>query len=698
MPTLPLSQERSRAVRNFKRNFFMTVAGSNRSELIVLFLIALLFISARIFGSDYFGDSWSLEQWRFLPIWYSLVWLLFFVTAITLVFLKSDQIALFFNSRLKIISGLLFIILIVVLMQFDSVVHAGGNLTIAQFSQTEHVIHRWYEFGSSFIIYELYQLYEFLGMEANEASLYALKTFLFITVIVSMIGALLLTAELSSRATHRFWYFLIIFFGPQSLAFFGLIGTEIIVIPATIWFGLFAIRTFRQKSITSLVAIWIILIVSLVLHYSAAILFPAAVYVTLRHFLRPSKFSLLSLLISLLATFILLFSYYFYASYDYELSFKLLHFKGTNPFLSYGLFSQRHLGDMMQMLFLIFPQILLLVFAGFKEKREGNNAFAFVFSGLAFLTGLMFVFITNPSNSVIMELPAFAVFYVAGAIWSCTAIKTSDEMQTHPTRLLALVAVLSIAFLFSYLPVYSNITLSDKYVSNYFDKYPAYYTRTGLAFRDAYFLKKDFDNANKWDIGMRIKSTDYLALSGAKNLAERGEFTPALEELFRLKTKYPSWTEPRALISAVLQRLGQFEAAKAEIDTLLLLQPFNKKHHHTLFNYFNSRRSYLQALETTNNALKIFSDDKKLLVDKMTALFYTSNYSGADSLARELIRIDSLLPYPYMFRGLIMEQRNNFTGAVRNYEKFIKLTPDNPDTPAIRKKLNALVLKEGEKE
>lgn len=676
----------------------MTATGSNRSELIVVFLIALLFISARIFGSGFFGDSWSLEQWRFLPIWYSLGWLLFFVTATTLVYLKSDQIASFFNSRLKIISGLLSIILIIVLMQFDSVVHAGGNLTIAQFSQSAHVIHRWYEFGSSIIILQLYNLYEFLGMQANEASLYALKTFLFITVIVSMAGSLLLTTELSSRATHRFWYFLIIFFGPQSLAFFGLIGSELIVIPATIWFGLFAVRTFRQRSITSLVTVWIILIVSVLLHYSAAVLFPAAVYVTLRHFLRPSKFAKLSLLLSLLATFMLLFFYYLYASFDYELSFKLLGFKGTNPFLSYGLFSQRHLGDMMQMLFLFFPQILLLIYLGLKAKREGNNAFAFAFFGVIFLSGLIFVFIANPSNSVLMELPAFAVYFMAGSIWACTALKTSDEKQTNPTRLLALGAVLSIAFLFSYLPVYSKITLSDKFSSSYFDKFPAYYTKTGLAFRDAYFLKKDLDNANKWDIGMRIKSADYLAFSGANNLVEKGEFTPALEELFRLKIKYPTWTEPRILISAILQRLGQYKEAKAEIDTLLMLEPYNKKHFHALFNYFYNQRSYLQALEIADNSLKIFPDDKKLLVDKMTALFYTRDDAVADSLAREIIRIDSLLPYPYMFRGLIMEQRKNFAGAIRNYRKFIKLLPDSPDTPAIRKKLNDLILKENETE
>ncbi len=129
-----------------------------------------------------------------------------------------------------------------------------------------------------------------------------------------------------------------------------------------------------------------------------------------------------------------------------------------------------------------------------------------------------------------------------------------------------------------------------------------------------------------------------------------------------------------------------------------MLEPYNKKHYHTLFNYFYGQRSYLQALETADNSLKIFPDDKELLVDRMTALFYTRNDAVADSLAREIIRIDSLLPYPYMFRGLIMEHRKNFAGAIRNYRKFIKLLSDSPDTPAIRKKLNDLILKENETE
>ncbi|MEE8149380.1 MAG: hypothetical protein V3T75_02890, partial [candidate division Zixibacteria bacterium] len=105
-------------------------AGRNIAELIVLFLIAVLFIAARLYGSNYFYNDWSFNYWQFVPLWYSISWLILFITAFSFVFAKSNQIAEFFNSRLKIISGLLIIILTQVLMQFDSVVHAGGNLTI----------------------------------------------------------------------------------------------------------------------------------------------------------------------------------------------------------------------------------------------------------------------------------------------------------------------------------------------------------------------------------------------------------------------------------------------------------------------------------------------------------------------------------------------------------------------------------------
>ena len=139
-------------------------------------------------------------------------------------------------------------------------------------------------------------------------------------------------------------------------------------------------------------------------------------------------------------------------------------------------------------------------------------------------------------------------------------------------------------------------------------------------------------------------------------------------------------------------RLKQFALAKAEIDTLLFLEPYKKRQYHRLFNYYSSTGAFADAVNAADRALGVFSDDKDLLVDKMMGLYYTKRIPLADSLAREIIRRDSTLAYPYLIRGLIMQHSGNSRGAIRNFEKFIELLPEAPETPEVRKRLNELVL------
>ena len=80
------------------------------------------------------------------------------------------------------------------------------------------------------------------------------------------------------------------------------------------------------------------------------------------------------------------------------------------------------------------------------------------------------------------------------------------------------------------------------------------------------------------------------------------------------------------------------------------------------------------------------------MVDKMTAMYNTGKIVETDSLARDLIRLDSNLAYPYMFKGLILDRSGNKLLAMRDYERFLKLSPDASDAPEIRKRLNTLVL------
>lgn len=563
---------------------------------------------------------------------------------------------------------------------------------MAQFAQTDYIIHRWFQFGSSLLVAGFYELFKLIGITANQAAVFAWNTLLWIATLFSLWGSVIFTGELTRRADVRFWLFFTIFFGPQSLAYFGLIGPELTIIPITIWFSIFAIRAQKNRAVSSIIFMWLVFFLGCFMHYSAAFLFPATVYLTIRGTLPLKKWSLAATIATLASMAILLVLLYYYSMENLEFARRILFMTGKNPFLFYGLFSYQHVSDFIQVILLTVPQILLLVNLFFTDRREGANIHLSTLCWVMVFGGLTAVFIADPINSIILDLPRFVVYLTPAGILLAAYIRTAGIEKDSPVRLPALVGVMAFLLPFAYLPVYSFISNTDSYAKKYFDDNNAYYISGGLAMRDSYFYAKNFDKANEWEQMLPIKSPDYLGFNGASNLAMGGNYDGAVEELYRLKTKYPYWIDPRVLLTEVQLQLKQYAKAKAEIDTLLMLQPYKKSHHRTLVKYYFASRSYPEALTAADNALNIFSDDKDLLVDKMTALYSTGKFEQTDSIARDLIRVDSNLAAPYMFKGLVLERTGNQQLAQRNYEQFLKLDPSSPDAAEIRKRLNNLVL------
>lgn len=663
-----------------------------RIAVSLLLIISVLFVAFRFIGHQYFPDSWSLAHWLYQPWWYSALWTLLFIAATIFVYLKSAQIAAFFNTALRRISGLLVLLIILILLQFDSIVFAGGNIRVAQLAQAEYVIHRWFEFGSSVAAFSLFQLYKIISMAPNTAAVFAWNTLLWISVLLSLAGSIILTGELTRRFEIRFWLFLIIFFGPHTLAFLGLMGPSITFVPVLIWFSIFALRAMKNRSMTALLMAWLIVLVGVFFHFLSAFLIPAAVYATLQSTLRLKRWSILSVLSSLLISGAIVGGALYLGNSSFEFSRIFLSLDGKRPFVNYGILSNGHLYDIVQILLLVFPQILAMLFLLLSERRQVANFFINGFAWLLSLSGLTALLILDPVHGVPLYLPMLLVFLTGMGVLAATAVRLALDRAESSPRLPAIMAVLAVMIPLSFVPVYSKISVADKYVESFLDKNQDYYIPAGLAMRDAYFYKKDFTNADRWEQFLPVKSQDYLGFIGAGHLSMRGEFDGAIEELYRLKTKYPYWTEPRILLSEIQLHIRQFDRAKSEIDTLLMLEPYNKKHHLNLNKYYLTTRDYQNALAASEKALGIFNDDKDLLIDRLTAYYGTGQIGKTDSLARELIRIDSNLAEPYMFKGLALEHGGNKQFAAREYEKFLKLAPESPDAPEIRKRLNAIVV------
>ena len=663
-----------------------------RIAVALLFITTTGFIILRVFGFQHFDNNWSLTLWQYQPWWYNALWAILFFAALIFAFIKSAQIAGFFNSTLRKAAGLLFMILLLFLFQFDSILFAGGNLRIAQLAQSEHVIHRWYEFGSSLLAVSLFGLFKLFGVVANTAAMFAWNTLLWISVLCSLAGSLILTGELTRRFEIRFWLFLIIFFGPHTLSFLGLLGPQITFAPVLTWFSLFAFRALKNRSLTALATGWLIVLVGIFFHCFAVFLLPAAIYVTLHSTLKLKRWSFLTFLAASLSFGLVLGIVCYLAKTNLEFSRDILFLDGKHPFVSYGLFSVKHISDAIQILLLAFPQILAVLFLLMTERRQGAGFNLNGFSWLLFLSGLTVLFIIDPVHSILLDLPLFVVYLAGAGILAAAAVRLALDRAESSPRLPAMMAIMAIFLPLSFAPIYSRISVTDAAIAAYLEDYQDFYIPVALAMRDAYFFDKNFDKANQWEQILPVKSQDYLGFRGADDLAQRGQFDGAIEELYRLKTKFPYWTEPRQLLTQVQLYLGQLERAKAEIDTLLMLEPYKKSFHQNRINYYFQSRNYDQALAASDEALKTFSEDSDFLVDKMTALFNTGKIVETDSLARDLIRLDSNLGYPYMFKGLILDRSGNKLLAIRDYERFLKLSPDAPDAPEIRKRLNTLVL------
>jgi regulator of sirC expression with transglutaminase-like and TPR domain len=90
----------------------------------------------------------------------------------------------------------------------------------------------------------------------------------------------------------------------------------------------------------------------------------------------------------------------------------------------------------------------------------------------------------------------------------------------------------------------------------------------------------------------------------------------------------------------------------------------------------------------------MFGDDVDVLTDLMVMYHDTRDFARADSLADQIIFADSTIPFPYAIKGHIAEVRGQNRQAIRLYEEFIAMAPNDPDTPNIRKRLNELVLQQ----
>ncbi len=667
----------------------MNKTATDNRPFYILLGIVVLFLIGRLVGGALFSNGWSFRQWHYIPSWYIIAWLVGF-GLLAVVFIKYlTHIGTFLEKKLNRIIGGILLLALTWFFQFDSFLYGGGNLRIAQVAQTEDIILRWYEYGTVFIVYLLKTFYDLFGLHYNTAGVYAWKTLSFTCSILSLIGSLFIARELITDKAHRVVLFLALWAGPQVLLNFGFIGIEPVIVTVTIWFAYLALMLFRHFTVTRLLSLWLLLAVGIFFHITTIYLVPTAMFVTLTTlpFFTNKKPVSIALVIALLVWTGLVAWLYIRSESNLEIARYILLLVGKNPHSNYGLFSWRHIGDIIQIIFLAFPLILLVKYVIVTHLRNIFSQPLTITALLMWGCGVTALFIADPIHSVVLDFPKLTAFLTPGGFLLAVVVSYlfSESNITKSSKFTGLLSAVIIALPLSYAPVYLSIHKAEGYVETYLNGHDAYWLQGAPALRDAFFYIKDFDRANYWDQIDIVKSSDYLNYTGILELAAANQTGDALRSLNPLMTRNPYWADLRIAYAQIMMQLKRYDLAKPQIDTALMLDPYNKQALKSLYTYYRDTKSITRALDAVKQAISLYPSDTDIKIDLMTIWFRMGLYNKADSLAERLMTIDSSLAHPYLIKGLSLEKQQRFREAMTYYNKFLQLAPDNPDTLVAKK-------------
>ncbi|HUV31024.1 MAG TPA: hypothetical protein VMY05_08060 [Acidobacteriota bacterium] len=668
----------------------MTSRSVHTLGLVLLAVVMLAWYSGHAFLAGLFENNWSFSHWGYLPGWYGYLWLVLLAAAMLLVWRFAARLGSALTSGRVVVIGLIVLFVLFVLFRFDSIVYGGGNLRVAQISQVPRIMFRWFEFGAVGLAAAVYKVILPFAARADTAAGIAWRIISFGAAAASLVGAARIVSELTEDRARRFFWFVILLFGPQTILYLGFVGVEPLIVAVTIWFCLLAVRLERQFRPGRLAALWGIVLGGIIIHYTLAFLVPAAVYLTIATPGRQKARSHLAFLFSAVAYVALVVLLYRQAHNSLEFSAFILFPVAGPPHTDYGLFSPRRIGDIFQLFFLFAPLAIVMKLVAFASRVWMKPGPAGMAAWLTAVAGVTVVFVLNPVDSIVVDAPRLVAYLTPFSFLFVLVLSRLNNDSMRSLRLTSALAVACVWLPLAYAPAYTAIDRAAPYAEDYFDKHDAFHRIGGYAFRDAYFYNRDFTKADKWEVDLPIKSPDILNLRGCTELAAAGKVNDALPILHRIIARHPYWLEPREITAAVLLNDGQPDLAKPQIDTCLMLAPYRKNCHSNLYTYYRNTGRVREAFAAMERALRIFPNDKDILVDHMFLASRTGQVDLADSAASRLLAMDSTLAQPYLVKGNLAERRGEFRRATECYERFVVLAPGDPLAPLVMERLEEL--------
>ncbi|MEK7774551.1 MAG: hypothetical protein AAB305_01535, partial [Candidatus Zixiibacteriota bacterium] len=541
----------------------------------LLFICAGLFVIGRVAGLLLGGNNWSFTHWSIQPVWYSVAWTVLFALALVIVSRMSSTFAerLAKGQGIYVAGALLMAGMLA--LHFDSFSYGAGNLRIAQVAQADRVIIRWFEMGSVGCTALLVSAFNAVAtVKATVAGQLAWQIYAYMMTGITLLGAISLARLLAEKASERISIALLLFFGPHSLILFGYTGPEPVIPAAVIWTGWWMMKSFGGKSKLPLVGLWSTVLLSITMHVSCLFLIPASVFVTFATF-RSRKGVSAPVITGLAVHLAGVAGLFWYASSNLEFARNILFINGISPNSDYGLFSIRHLSDHVQRIFLAFPLAIVGIFLLLTRWKSWISDTQIIAALFLTIGGGMTSFIISPVNSVVADVPRMAALLAPASLLLVLLIVRfrKGDSATSP---LSFAAVIAIFVPLAVLPVYRSTLFTSLHIEPYYQKHDSFYYSGALSLRDAFYALGNYDKANEWEQILPIESPQHINIQGCRGLVSREEFGDAVRSLSLMKIRYPYWVEARAYLAFIQVGLGRPDLAKPDIDTCLMMDPYDK--------------------------------------------------------------------------------------------------------------------------
>ena len=657
----------------------------------MLFICAGLFVIGRVAGLLFGGNNWSFMHWAVQPVWYSVAWTVLFFLALVMVTKMSSTMAekLSTGTGIYVAGGLLMAGMIA--LHFDSFFYGAGNLRIAQVAQADKVIIRWFEMGSVGCAALLVTAINAVAtLKATVAGQLAWQIYGYMMTTITLFGAIALARLLSERPSERISIALLLFFGPHSLILFGYTGPEPVIPAAVLWTGWWMMKALGGKSKIPLVGLWLTVVAGVIFHVACLILIPAAIFTTVATFGSQKKIAN-SIIAGLAVHVVGVAGIFWYASTNLEFARNILFINGISPDSDYGLFSIRHLSDHVQRLLLVTPMAIAGLFLLVTRWRSWFPDTRIIAALFLTVGGGMTSFITSPVNSVVADLPRMAALLAPASLLLVLLIMKLRK-GSEATSPLSFAAVIAIFVPLAVLPVYRSTLFTSFHIEPYYQQHDSFYYRGALSLRDAFYGLGNYDKANEWEQILPIESPQHINIQGCRGLVSREEFGDAVRSLSLMKVRYPYWVEARAYLASIQVSLSHPDLAKPDIDTCLMMDPFDKSSLTNQYIYYRETGDFARAIELNEEALEWYPTDTTMRLDQMALYYRRGDLVTSERLANQMLSNDSSMAFPWLIKGIAEDAKHNVTTAMKHYQRFIDGAPNDLDVPRARKRINDLTL------